>query len=222
MKAAIWLALFLLAYHVEAKLLEVPEQCFSRKVTPCLTQIQDAEETLTLKQGTFRALNGAILQWKSFEDVSVDILKGKMQVSQSGEGIRINEVYLAQSNQLVERDSKQLFILDLNRFILSTYTVFDIQTNNVLAKSTFLEKSELLLFVARFFERRNQFLSFLKSIERPWKKEFITQTKTKTKVLQRSVASVEQSERLERQEKEKQSLELKRVREQFFFMTFYR
>ena len=217
-----WVLVFLLSLTTQAKVLEVPEDCFSKKNSPCLIQSGEQDEILNLEKLSVRITKNTILQWTDFTDVSLDILKGHLHVLKNDKSFKLNEIYISKNQQLIERQSALITSLDLNSFVLSTYKLADIRSNTVLLRTSFLEKTELLSYVSRFFERRNSYAQFLHAIEKPWKKEFISLTESQTKVLNRAVASAEQAEKRVLEEKASQSDELKKVREQFFYRTFYR
>jgi len=65
-------------------------------------------------------------------------------------------------------------------------------------------------------------LSYLKEHEASWKAEFALQNEIQTKVIARAIASeeAEQKKSIEREKKEKE--QIKKVRELFFYRTFYR
>lgn len=207
---------------VQAAVLEVPELCFANKVAPCLTQIQDGGTTLQASSTTFKISSNSILQWNNFTDLSFDLLRGSFIVSDIAAPFKLNEIYISKPNQMIQRRENLVLGLDLKSFILSTYKLSEVRSNTVLLKSEFLEKSQLLKYVSSFFERKMAYVDFLKSIETSWKAEFVSQTNIQTKVLERSLASVEDSSKSENAERLRQELALKKVREQFFNRTFYR
>ena len=157
-----------------------------------------------------------------FKDLSVDLLKGSLVVTGNTVPFKLNEIYISKSSQMIQRRENLILGLDLKSFILSTYKLSKVRSNTVLLKSEFMEKAQLLKYVSTFFERKIAYVEFLKSIENLWKAEFVSQTTIQTKVLERSVASSEQSGKSENAERLRQELELKKVREQFFNRTFFR
>ncbi len=208
--------------QAQAAVLEVPELCFANKAAPCLTQIQDAGKTLIVDGATFKISPNSILQWNSFTDLSLDLVKGSFILTDTKSPFKLNEIYISKPQQMIQRRENLILGLDLKSFILSTYKLSEVRSNTVLLKSEFLEKSQLLKYVSSFFERKTAYVEFLKSIESLWKAEFVSQTKIQTKVLERGVASVEEAGKAENTERFRQQLQLKKVREQFFNRTFYR
>ncbi len=221
----LWLLLGLLVIKnqaAHAAILEVPEFCYTKKVSPCLTQIQNSSEPMQVGSATFRVNPNSILQWNDFKDLSVDLLKGSLVVTGNTVPFKLNEIYISKSSQMIQRRENLILGLDLKSFILSTYKLSEVRSNTVLLKSEFMEKPQLLKYVSTFFERKVAYVEFLKSIENLWKAEFVSQTTIQTKVLERSVASSEQSGKAENAAQLRQQLELKKVREQFFNRTFFR
>ncbi len=205
------------------KPLEVPENCFVEKKVPCLTKVQNLEDLFVVNNVTFRALNDSIIEWDSLEtEPSLNLLKGAIEVKSASAVFKINQITLAQSDLLIEKKGQSLLILDLKTFMLSTFALSSIKANTVLAKSNFLEKSELLQFASHFYLTRKGFTEFAKAIQPRWKKEFKLQTATQTKVLNRSVASAREAEENQQAEALRLQQQLKKVREEFFYRTFYR
>ena len=216
------LIVFFLSLNTNARIIEVPDDCFSKKIAPCLTQINENEETLSIGKTVFRISANTILHWKSFSDISVDILKGAFHISENDKAFKLNEIPIAKKNQMLQKQENLILSLDLNSFILSTYDLSVQRANTVLLKTSFLEKPDFLKFTAQFFERKYAFIAFLKTDETSWKTEFTNNTVSQSNILNRAVASVEESEKYKMQEKEHLSKELKKVREMFFYRTFYR
>ncbi len=219
---SVGIVLFFLNVVARGNMLEVPEGCFSKKNAPCLTQINANEETLSINEIAFRVTADSILQWKNFNKVSLDLLKGEIQVSENLTTFKLNEIPILNKNQMMQRQDNVILRLDLQSFILSTYDLSRERANSVLLKSSFLEKADFLKFTSNFFARKSAFVSFLNSVQTPWKAQLLNQSENQTKVLKRAVASAEESKATEIQEKLLISAELKKVREQFFYRTFYR
>ena len=210
------------AVALEARITVVPEDCFFKKQSPCLTQVDENEEILSIGKANLRIKAGTILHWKNFSEVSVDILKGAFHISGSENSFKLNEIPIDKKNQMLQKDGNLITSLDLESFILSTYDLSAQRTNTVLLKTSFLEKPDFLKYSAKFFERKSAFVAFLKSVEPKWRTEFNLNTASQSKILSRAVASVEESEKSQLLEKELLTQELKKVREQFFYRTFYR
>ena len=106
--------------------------------------------------------------------------------------------------------------------MLSSFILAQVESNSVLAKSVFVEKPELFQFVTPFFHTKSSFKNFITEIEPLWKQEFKSQTISQTKVLKRAIASTENREQKNREVNIKNQIELKKVRDEFFYRTFYR
>ncbi len=219
---AIFTVTVIVSVALEARVTVVPEDCFLKKQSPCLTQVDESEETLSVGKTSLRIKAGTILHWKNFSEISVDILKGAFHITGSENALKLNEIPIAKKNQMLTKQENLILSLDLDSFILSTYDLSAQRANTVLQRTSFLEKPDFLKFTAQFFERKSAFVAFLKSVEPSWKTEFNHNTASQSKILSRAVASVEESEKIELLEKERLTQELKKVREQFFYRTFYR
>ncbi len=206
-----------------AQVLEVPEKCFSEKKVPCLLKIQSQPQDLVLNQTRFRANKDTLIQWDSFDQGAVfSLLKGGFQLENNYQDLKIDGVVITAENALIEKKEKNLYVLNLKNFILANYSLSEVQANSVLFKTVFLEKNELLQYVSHFFSSRQTFKAFVQSIEQSWKKELISQADVQTKVLKRAIASVELRELKKKQEFNRDQQSLKKVREEFFYRTFYR
>ena len=207
---------------VQAKILDVPENCFTLKKAPCLTQIQEEEQILQIQGIHLRATKDSIVQWIAFDKVEIEILKGFIHITQNAPSLKVNEIFVKDSNQMVQRLEEKLLALDLNTFMLSEFQLAQVKSNSVLLKARFLEKAELIVYISRFFDRKSAFVTFLKSMEKRWNSEFTKQANSQTKVLERSVASTQDIDTKIEKEKIQESNKIKKVREQFFYRTFYR
>lgn len=224
MKAVEVIVFFLsiISLAAEGRVTTVPEDCFDKKQTPCLTQVDEHEETLGIGKASLRIKAGTILHWKNFSDISVDILKGAFHITGSENALKLNEIPITKKNQMLQKQENTILSLDLDSFILSTYALSAQRANTVLLSTSFLEKPDLLKYAAQFFERKSAFITYLKAVEPKWKTEFKHNTASQSKTLSRAVASAEETDKIEMLEKERLTQELKKVREQFFYRTFYR
>lgn len=219
----IFFLILIAASFAEGKILEVPENCLVEKKSPCLSKIGDQEEKVSVSDNLFRANKGTLIQWESFSnELRVTLLEGNIHIEKLGQPFKLNQVLISKNNLLIERKENLLNILDLNTFLLSTYTLFSIQANNVLEKSSFLEKLELLEFISHFFISKDSFKVFVKTIESKWETELKLQAAAQTKVLKRSIANSEQVQLAQQIAQGRKKQELKKVREEFFYRTFYR
>lgn len=203
--------------------LEIPEKCLSEKKAPCLVKAQDGEETIKVNNLQVRLLKDTLVQWDSLDSVlALSLLKGSVQIRNSGDPVTINKIPSQQQHLLIAKKDQLLNFLDLKTFMLSTFILAQVQSNSVLAKSVFVEKAELFGFVVPFFQTSSSFKKFITEIAPLWKHEFKTQTVSQTKVLTRAIASAEVRDLQKQQTETRNLLALKKVRDEFFYRTFYR
>ena len=219
------LSLFILIYSfaAAAQVLEVPDKCFSEKKVPCLVKMQSQQQDLFLNQTRFRITKNSLFQFNSFNPLlSLSILQGGFQLAKNSQSFKIDGVAVSAENALIEKKEKNLYVLNLRNFVLANYSLSEVQANSVLFKTVFLEKNELLQFMSHFFSSSQSFKDFVKSIEQSWKNELISQADIQTKVLKRGLAAVEFNENKKKLEDSRSQQSLKKVREEFFYRTFYR
>ena len=219
----IFLLILFYGFRVMAEMIEVPEKCFADKKAPCLIKIQSEQQDLVLNETRFLALKETLIRWDSFDqEISLSLLKGGFQFKKNLHSLKIDGVVVSAENAFIEKKEKNLYVLNLKSFMLANYSLAEIQANSVLSKTVFLEKNELLQYMSHFFSTRQSFKDFVQSIEQSWKKELIAQADVQTKVLRRGIASVELNENKKKQEYARSQQNLKKVREEFFYRTFYR
>lgn len=153
--------------------------------------------------------------------------KGKKKVTGENtvakdEKLRINGVLMTSFYVLVQKDQDVLKVFDLKNFSVSEYDLSQPKHEPNLIKTHFADKTELVYLSAPFFKTRNRFLTFLKVIEKPFDKKLSLQAAEQTKVLSRTLASVELRNKEADEKKAAEDAKLKKVRELFFYRTFYR
>lgn len=210
-----------------AEVISVPENCFALKISPCLLRSSGFQE-LTNQDKAYKIslkANSIIKIQQLNPELQVEILQGHLIIQSLDKRVfsfKVNEVKL-NSNQIFARtEQKKIRIYDIHNFMMSEYTLGMTETEINLEKADFSTKNEMVNFISDFYPQKNVMLSFLKTIEDPWQKEFKIQTESQTKVLQRSIASVEKAEKQKKLEAKMHSVELKNVRDLFFYRTFYR
>lgn len=219
----IFLVFFLMGSLSLAKMMQIPENCLSDRKSPCLTKVTDTNETVLLDNQSLQVNKNSIVQWDAFKpELQASILQGGLRIEKNEKALKLNQIQIAKENQMIVRQQNELKILDISTFLLSTYTLSSIQSNSVLEHSVFLEKAELIQFVAHFFDQKKPFVVFLKSIEKKWKVELSTQAAIQTRVLKRAIASDETTLKQQQLAEYKSLQAHKKVREEFFYRTFYR
>lgn len=220
---------FLVGVEASAELLSVPENCLQQEISPCLVKVGE-NRTLKSKSALFSFVVAEdsifkILQFSS--PFKFELLQGKMVV-QSGSKktiqFTLNDVPFDSKTVFAKfGEGRRLQVYDSKNFILSEYEQAEnLGQEAVLRKSEFLAKLDMIRFLSEFFFSKKSLLGYLKSIELSWKNELKIQTNDQTIALQRSIASIEKAEEQSKAQAEKEAEELKKVRRQFFYRTFYR
>ena len=155
--------------------------------------------------------------------IHIEVLKGQITIIGSrfikDKTLFVNGIETAWSQSLyVKRSQEEILIFNESQFVLQKW----ILSGRQLQLAQFLNKVELVQFLINFYPEKNLLLNHLKKIEISWQSEFKKQLQTQTQALRRAVAS-EEKERLSKQQVEQtKNDEIKKVREQFFYRTFYR
>ncbi len=222
------IAILMQVEAVKAEVIQVPEGCIHSESAPCLVR-STKQAALLSKNKDYSYLVDAksITKWNSYQDeIKVEVLEGTLYIKKS-EGFskvfNINGVVLTSHSFFVSRDQQKLKILDGEKFVMSEYQLSsNAEVGSVVVKVDFVDKLNLIAFLSQFFHTKPQLMDYLKKNESKWSQEFAQQNKNQTKVLVRAIASVEDEERMNVLRKQKQEKELKRVRQEFFYRTFYR
>lgn len=209
--------------RAQGKVLQVPDQCLNQKKAPCLTKIVDQRELVSLSENFYLFNKDSIIQWDSFSGpLELTMLQGNLHILKISQPFKMNQITLSEPDLMVQLKERTINILDLHTFLLSTYTLNSVQTNNVLEKSQFLEKADLIPYMAQFFDQKKDFTEFLNSIAARWKSQLSTQAAIQTNVLKRAIASDENALKKQQLAQYKLNNAQKKVREEFFYRTFYR
>lgn len=228
MKLTLSYFFLILPIFVQAKLIEVPEGCISEKNVPCLVQVQVEEEQVVLEDFKIRIYPNSIVKWTSFESdeeeqkkIAFDLLKGQI-FFEIKEPILVNSIEFKNRVGMIQKTSDFLDSFDIKTFNLTTYKMDEKNKPEKIIKSRFLDKNEFVHFTAQFFKSTKSLKQFLTALEPYWKKQFETQAEIQTKVLSRSVASVEDEKKRNEEEIKQRQKQFKKVRDEFFYRTFYR
>lgn len=215
--------------EANAEILSIPENCLIQETSPCLLKSSE-NQILKSKSKMFSLAVEAesiikILQFSS--PYQFELIQGKVIVgatSKSPIQFTLNQVPFHSKTIFAKFDTeKRLQVYDAKNFILAEYeSATEKQQEVVIRKSEFLAKLDMIRFLSEFYPNKKSLLSYLKSIESSWKNELKLQTKDQTIALQRSIASIEKAEQESKAQAEKEAAELKKVRRQFFYRTFFR
>lgn len=220
------LALFL-AFSVAgyASPIQVPDGC-AGQVSPCL--IRAGAEGFSFKVGGLqvKVLPQSIVKIISSKNSeSFELHDGRLHISATEEwassSLVINQLVQSEPGVLISRQKDQLKIMRLRDFTLTEYRMRAKSEPQEL-KSGFANKKDFIHFTKYFFQQAAEFKAFLNRTGKSWKSEFARQNEDQTKVLRRGIASVEEQKRQQEELDERNAVQSKKVRDQFFYRTFHR
>lgn len=219
--------LLFIAFEVNAGQIFVPESCLQLKVVPCLLKANSHVSIKNKKEDfEYKLTNSTILRWNKFGiEMNLEVMQGDayIKVDAKHSAIILNGILINSNEVFVTRFGNELKILDMKTYFLTQYQLPQIGKGKlVMVQSEFLSKVDLVNHISKYFKFKPELVVYLKSIQNSWKKEFVIQNENQTKVLRRSIASIEEDERQKALKKQNQIKELKKVRETFFNRTFYR
>ena len=166
-----------------------------------------------------------ILKFFNFDDdVVLDVLEGGLRVNANSKELvllSINHIKINANTIFAQRNKTKMKFFNTQDFMLSQYEI-NAEKENTILVTDLPSKKDMIEFASSFYQQKNELLSFMKQNQASYDKEFKLQTERQTKVLQRSVASVENAEHEKKIQQKKDSDELKKVRDLFFYRTFYR
>lgn len=227
-KALFSFLLFFTGY-ASAEILSIPENCLAQEVAPCLIKTSE-NQNLKSHSGQFilAATEDTIVKIIQFTSpFQFELLQGKVIIRSSTKKViefTLNDVRFATRVVFAQfNQERRLQVYDTMKFILSEYEQgLQKGQESVIRKAEFLAKRDMIRFLSEYFVNKKYLVVYLKSIEASWKKEFKVQTNDQTIALQRSIASIEKVEAEDKRQTAEEAEELKKVRSQFFYRTFYR
>lgn len=221
--------LFSFSFQALAEILSIPENCLTKEISPCLIKTTERQVLQGHSKNFMLTTDeNTVVKVLQFETpIQIKLLQGRLTL-RSG----LKKALVFQLNDVkfesimlfagVDQD-KKMKVYDAQNFILSAY---DLPTSDqdevVISKSEFLSKLDMIRFLSAYFPEKKSLQTYLHSIENNWKKELEIQAKSQTIALKRSIASIEESQNEEKRRHKAEEAELKKVREMFFYRTFYR
>lgn len=221
-RAGIFITLIFCSFNLYAQVVQVPEACAGEK-TPCLIRTENnyfefAHKNLKIK------MNPDTLLKIEFDEKNdrIYVLEGRVALNSqnSGKDVFLHGQKIINGLYMVSRYDSTLKALNLDTFIYDQYRTD--RSEAELVKTVFADKVTLVDFSKDYFTDINQYKKFLQSVEPKWKIEFEKNNNDQTKVLLRSIASEEAKLKKEAEAKSKELRQQKKVRDQFFYRTFYR
>lgn len=205
-----------------AQVIQVPEACVNKK-SPCLVRTENSFFEFEHRDIKFKMNPETIIKLTYDENNDhLEILEGHviLNSNKSGSSKFVHHQPCDNGMFMLSRENNKLKSLRLDNF---KFELYELKNDAVeIVKSDFIDKLELISFSKEFFIDINKYKAFLSSIEKRWKEEFIKDNSSQTKVLLRSIASEQERVKKEADEKRKNERSLKKVRDNFFYRTFYR
>lgn len=207
-----------------AAAVQVPESCVGR-VLPCLVRTE--QTGFNFVQGNVEVkLAGDTLVKLSGSDAQVnfEVLSGYIGIVEKENSKRIislNGVPVDSESIMASRLGSKIEILSLDNFSYEEFKISD-EKFPVRVKGEFINKKDLVFFTRHFFTESVSYRRFLEKIEKEWSSEFKRQNISQTKALLRSIASEQKREKELAEKKMRDEQEAKKIKERFFYRTFYR
>lgn len=212
----------------DAVVVQVPENCINRS-NPCLVRTES--ESFKFKQGDLRVQiqKNTTLKISSTDlENHFEILDGRVSInidhkeSSTEKQLSLHGVVVADPRVMVSRQQDELRILNVSNFYLSQYKIINRNTEPQLIRTEMTDKKTLIQFSRHYFENMRAFKIFLGFIEKDWRSAFKAYSENQTKVLRRTVASLQKKQQREAQRNYRNSRQTKKVRDDFFSRTFER
>lgn len=212
-----------------AQTIQVPENCLN-KVSPCLFRTEDSffrfqhdEQQVVLMK------DGIIKIYFDENHNNFDLIEGRMSLQVKAKEAKpssVNNISLDAGQFLISKFSNRLSILNLSHFILKEYSIGTDGVKPSLVRSEFMNKKDFVEFTRYYFTNLQQYKKFLAGQSLKWKHEFELQSINQTKVLERSIAletlEVATESKIEREKKELEAAQTKKIKDEFFYRTFKR
>lgn len=212
-----------------AQTIQVPENCLN-KVSPCLFRTEDSffrfqhdEQQVVLMK------DGIIKVYFDEKHNNFDLIEGRMSLqvkAKAAKSSSVHNISLDAGQFLISKFSNRLSILNLSHFILKEYSIGTDGVKPSLVRSEFMNKKDFVEFTRYYFTNLQQYKKFLAVQSLKWKHEFELQSTNQTKVLERSIAletlKVATESKIEREKKELEAAQTKKIKDEFFYRTFKR
>lgn len=212
-----------------AQTIQVPENCLN-KVSPCLFRTEDSSFRFQYdNQQVVLMKDGIIKIYFDENHNNFDLIEGRMNLQMLTKAVKsssVNNISMDAGQFLISRFSNRLSILNLSHFILKEYSISTDGVKPSLVRSEFMNKKDFVEFTRYYFTNLQQYKKFLAGQSLKWKHEFELQSINQTKVLERSIAletlEVATESKIEREKKELEAAQTKKIKDEFFYRTFKR
>jgi hypothetical protein len=218
-------------------LIEVPDSCIEKKITPCLIR-SEAHVSFTYASLHIQMPSkGSVLQVQKkpgTDKYNIHLIEGVVSIFSDAE-YQISDYHVISSDlhyvRILKNKNVQILeakTLDLKTFGQESTTVSDSSVKNgniyVLQKTELLSRSDLVRYLSDFYESPASLRSELSKLSKKYKVRVQTESKAQSLILQkhmnRKMASVEDAEEKRKTEHLRILADRKRSRQLFFMRTF--
>lgn len=208
---------------------QVPDQCYQDKVTPCLIQFNSNEnikwntEKLVVQAGALLKIN--VVEGLTDIEVKAGLVKVESTKKYKISGYEIT----TNKSQYIKNSDQKIMILDSKSLDLKTLIAENSKTENssstyVLFKSDLLSRKNLVEYLSQFYSNQAEFKKDLGVISKAYQLRLDSDLFRQAKILQdssnREIASAENEEKRRIAEKKQNDENRKRSRNLFFMRTF--
>lgn len=233
MKYFVIILFFSLQILAGNNVVQVPDSCVENKISPCLIKAKNNVKLTWGNRVDLELTQEALVEVQQDESsLRFDVLSGFVRL-QSKENIKQHykvfgyEVKTDQS-QYVSVQSGQIEVFDSQSLDLKTFAqetnLKMSERNFVLHKSEFLNRAELVRYLARFYPDVKSMKSILSQLAVAYQKKLTSESVQQAEFLKkkqdREIASIELEEKRRVAEQIQQEKDRKRSRELFFMRTF--
>ncbi len=233
MKSILVVIFFSIRIFADNNIVQVPDSCVENKITPCLIKAKANIKLTWSGSVDLELIKEALVEVQQNESAPrFDILSGFVRLH-SIDSLKQNykiygyEVKTDQA-QYVSVQSGQIEVFDSQALDLKTFAQ---ETNSkasersfVLHKSAFLNRAELVRYLARFYPDSKSMKSVLSKLTVAYKEKLTSGSAQQAEFLKkkqdREIASIELEEKRRVAEQIQQEKDRKRSRELFFMRTF--
>jgi hypothetical protein len=210
--------------------LQVPENCLTTKVKPCLIKLAP-EQRLVWEKLDILPSQEALFRIINFDSPAIEVTVGRIKIYNGSHQhtLLIDGYALAPLERAYVNKSRDEFkILNTERFELMTirFETHKDTSGYVLQKSDFVDKKTFVQFILPFYYSRGEFKGDLDELSVKYKALLESDAKKQTALLQkqidRKIATEMEAKERQRLVKERIEADRAKTRQQYFQRTFLR
>lgn len=230
MKKYILVGLFFLALHVQAGLVQVPEDCLSNKILPCLVKSDKAfskKINIGSKSIVFESEGKFLVKFEKVKGHSFDIKVYQGQVIIDTVNHLSTKPYLVQGIEfnypsvlIISQTDSMSIMYDKAQANYTTHSF--VNKKMELLKTEFVSRPKVEDFLKQFSKYSNMESTEFKDVINDYNARFKKEVESETAIMQRKIAQAESEQKRLAEARQKEALDKKRTRELFFQRTFER